>query len=286
MTVNHRSGLSFTELIELRKSCRSFSGRPLGMNQKELLDSFMASQAEPPFGSRTRFYLVESGVEGLKTVPGTYGVIKGATHFIVGAVNKGGANMEDFGYQFEKIILFATGLHLATCWVGGTFSRSSYADLIGLTSNEVLPAVCPVGYPLETPTFRDRLMRASVGSAKRKEWKELFFSKDFRTPIDADRAGVYGRPLEMIRLAPSAVNKQPWRVVVADDRVYFFLRRAPGYRKLFPAADLQRIDMGIAMCHFDLAMREEGIEGRWEKGPAAVDAVPPRAEYCATWVRS
>jgi len=28
-------------------------------------------------------------------------------------------------------------------------------------------------------------------------------------------------------------------------------------------ADLQRVDMGIAMCHFELAVREAGIEGRW-----------------------
>ena len=28
-------------------------------------------------------------------------------------------------------------------------------------------------------------------------------------------------------------------------------------------ADLQRVDMGIAMCHFELAARERGLAGRW-----------------------
>lgn len=62
----------------------------------------------------------------------------------------------------------------------------------------------------------------------------------------------------MARLAPSAVNKQPWRIVVADNKAHFYLKRSKGFGhegKL----DMQMIDMGIALCHFALTAKENGL---------------------------
>ena len=96
-------------------------------------------------------------------------------------------------------------------------------------------------------------------------------------------------------MAPSATNRQPWRIVRAgraDDAGYdwhFHLQRTKGYGKgspLFAAlriADLQRIDLGIAMCHFDLVAREAGLDGRWVVDDPGL-ALPGRGvEYAATW---
>ncbi len=51
-------------------------------------------------------------------MPGTYGVIKGAGVFLVGAMERGHRDMEDFGYLFEQIILFATELNRAPAGSG------------------------------------------------------------------------------------------------------------------------------------------------------------------------
>ena len=63
--------------------------------------------------------------------------------------------------------------------------------------------------------------------------------------------------MEMVRLAPSAVNKQPWRMVVMDNVVHFYLQRS----KCFGVGnhDMQKIDLGIALCHFELMAKELGI---------------------------
>ena len=58
----------------------------------------------------------------------------------------------------------------------------------------------------------------------------------------------------MVRLAPSAVNKQPWRLLLKDNVVHFYLKRSKGFcheGKL----DMQMIDMGIALCHLELAAK-------------------------------
>lgn len=56
------------------------------------------------------------------------------------------------------------------------------------------------------------LMRSTMKSTSRKEWKELFYQADFHTPLTQELADAYAQPLEMVRLAPSAKNAQPWRV--------------------------------------------------------------------------
>jgi hypothetical protein len=50
---------------------------------------------------------------------GTYGMISGASYFIVGIVDKDEKNALKFGYLFEKIVLFATDLGLQTNSLGG-----------------------------------------------------------------------------------------------------------------------------------------------------------------------
>ncbi len=96
------------------------------------------------------------------------------------------------------------------------------------------------------------------------------------------------RPLEMVRLGPSASNKQPWRIVKHDRFWRFYLRRTPGYRedlikRILDLCDLQRLDMGIAMCHFELTARELGLEGEWVV-ETDLDTNPDElTEYMVSW---
>ena len=63
----------------------------------------------------------------------------------------------------------------------------------------------------------------------------------------------------MVRWAPSAVNKQPWRAVVKDNAVHFYLKRSSGFGG-HDTLDMQKIDIGIALCHFELAAQELGMK--------------------------
>jgi hypothetical protein len=216
---------------------------------------------------------------------GTYGMIKGAGSFLVGAVKRGHRDMEDFGYLFEKIILFATDLDLATCWIGLTIDRGPLADKIGLLADETIPAVTALGYPAKRRSVVETLTRSSLGASKRKPWKALFFDRAWDSPLDKSVAGRYEIPLEMLRRAPSSTNKQPWRIVRDDGAFHFYLQRSPGYHMMTGAADLQRIDMGIAMCHFELTARELALDGHWtETDSWPVEPLPKRAEYVVSWV--
>jgi hypothetical protein len=49
-------------------------------------------------------------------------------------------------------------------------------------------------------------------------------------------------------------------------------------------ADLQRIDMEIGMCHFDLSTEERSLKGKWELRDPELKPLPERTEYIVTWI--
>jgi hypothetical protein len=49
------------------------------------------------------------------------------------------------------------------------------------------------------------------------------------------------------------------------------------------AADMQRIDMGIAMCHFEITAEELGLAGRWQVDEPAIFQPDELTEYLVTW---
>ena len=119
--------------------------------------------------------------------------------------------------------------------------------------------------------------------------EQLFFADEFGNPLVMDATGEYAHPLEMVRRAPSASNKQPWRIVQVGNAWHFYLQRTKGYGKgtllfrMLRLADLQRVDIGIAMCHFELTARSLGLRGRWiEEDPKL--KLKENIEYTITWV--
>jgi hypothetical protein len=52
---------------------------------------------------------------------------------------------------------------------------------------------------------------------------------------------------------------------------------------IFKLADLQRVDMGIAMCHFELTAREAGLSGEWLRAEPDIEKPDSLTEYVVTW---
>jgi hypothetical protein len=189
----------------------------------------------------------------------------------------------------EQIVLFATDLGLGTCWLGGTFTKTGFASKAAVQEGELVPSVISVGYIAKKPRLFDNMIRRSAKADKRRPWERLFFDGGFETPLSHQAAGEYAQPLDMLRRGPSASNKQPWQVVRQGKRWHFYLRRTPGYRegrlnRRMVVADLQRIDMGIAMCHFELTARELGLQGRWERNEPGIIIPDGPLEYTVSWV--
>ncbi|MDR3687090.1 MAG: nitroreductase family protein [Coriobacteriia bacterium] len=187
-------------------------------------------------------------------IVGSYGKVKGAPHVLVFI----GDERTEFtdqhvGYTGEAIVLEATVLGLATCWVGGFFSAKRVAQIVELGPGERAYAVSPLGTPLNSDSLVERTMAGMAGARKRKRVTEIapgIEQGDWPTWAVA--------AVETARVAPSAMNRQPWRfrfedggLVIAKDAPF----ETPKVTK--------RFDIGIAMLHVELAAHAHGLTGRW-----------------------
>jgi len=279
-----------TDLIQQRFSCRKYSNDPIPAKTREQLNDLLHSITKELFGTPIRFDLVAAGDQDGKALRslGTYGFIQNPSGYVVGVVQLDSEfNLEEFGYRMEEIVLAATDLGLGTCWLGGTFMKSAFARKIGLQPGETMPAILATGLIENEEQARKGLIRKTVAGTRRIPWERLFFDGEFGEPLDGEPLGKYQTVLEMLRIGPSASNKQPWRVVKWGQDFHFYLQRTPGYRnvltRLVQIEDMQRLDMGIAMCHFELTARELGLDGEWvfeDPGLALPDAL---TEYLVSW---
>ena len=272
---------SVIQLIKTRKSSRSYKEIDIDDGTLQKLNDYLAKiNGEVKIKARFEFVHSKDAQHETAEKLGTYGFIKGANSFLVGILDKGERDALEFGYLFEKIVLFATDLGLQTCWLGGTFKRGSFGKSLSLTESEFIPIVSPVGFEKDKPRVIESVMRVAVGADKRKPWSELFFEGNGSKPLNEASTEAYAIPLEMVRLAPSASNKQPWRIVKDNNTFHFYLCRTKGYG--VASYDVQKNDIGIAKCHFELSANELGLKGDW----CDIDNTAAFAqwEYVCSWV--
>lgn len=270
------------QLIKERKSVRTYSGEALPEEARTRLMDF-ADGLAGPFAKNVRFVMLdrsEKEPEGEKL--GTYGVIRGARNFIAAVTEKDDRlALAELGYRMEQLVLFATSLGLGTCWLGGSFYKSGFARAAAVAETESLPIVSPVGPAAAHKSLLDKFMRASSGGDNRRQWQGLFFENGFGTPLTKAKAGGFAEALAMLRLAPSAMNAQPWRVVKTGGRFDFYVADAE--------QELHYVDLGIAMSHFALTLSEEGVKGGWRIDPQRLDqpglsAKAKKLRYLISWL--
>lgn len=271
------------ETVMARRSTRSYLPKAIAATERDALAELVAAPGSAPFGTAARFALVGpefAGGSALKSGRiGTYGVIKGAPAYIVGCVKPGPLAFVDYGYLLEGIILSAAALGLGTCWLGGIFDRKASGAALGLKTDELVPAITPVGYPAENASLADRLIRFSARSSSRKPFGELFFAGAWDRPLD--QGDPVATALEAVRRGPSASNKQPWRIIRAGgarggDAYHLYLMEDALYSRAIPGIVLQDMDVGIAMRHLEIGAGAVGVKGSWRRLDAdPVPATPP-----------
>ncbi len=234
------------DLILNRKSTRTFSGKKLSDEQIWQIKSFLGSvDNRKGIFDFVRFELIENKND---TVFGVYGDITGAPYYVAAVAKKTKNALLDAGYAFERLILFAESMGLGTCWLAATsFDRNEAELRVELQEGEIIAAISPIGEKADKPTDAELLERLKLKSDSRLEFDTLF--------VDAQTGGKIADKttreiLQMVRIAPSALNNQPWRVVMDDGVANFYV-----IRKFFLHLkyDFQMLDLGAAVYHYCVA---------------------------------
>ena len=263
-----------SDLIRQRRSVRTFDGKPLGMEDRSALEAYTASLTNP-FSVPVAFRLLDVKEYGLSSP-----VIVGADTYLAAKVEKAPNFEIAYGYSFEKVCLYALSRGIGTVMLAASLSRAAFEKAMEVKDGEVMPVASPVGYPADKKSIRESLMRKGLKADDRKPFDQMFFEGDFNHSLPGTNP--YAKALEMARWAPSAANAQPWRAVVDGDSVHFYEAKT---MKDSPLGDIQKVDVGIALAHFDMTLEEEGVKGTYSFSDPEIVA-PENTHYIVTYRRA
>ena len=262
------------ELILSRKSVRTFDGDPLSEADRRDLNDYVSGLANP-FGVPVTFKLLNAKEYGLSSP-----VIVGEKEYLAAKAEKAPNFEIAFGYCFEKACLYARSRGIGTVMLAASLNRSAFEKAMDIKENEVMPVASPVGYPAKKKSVRETLMRKGLKADDRKPIEKLFFRDNFEQELRKDDAGDFAEALDLVRFAPSAANGQPWRAVVCGDKVHFYEAKT---MKDSPLGDVQKVDIGIALAHFDMVLNEQGVSGKYIFRDPGLTA-PEKFHYIVTFV--
>lgn len=243
------------DAIFRRRSRRQFNRKVLS---QEIVNHFLdfSRELEKNIDGARAVIITSDSDKVFRGAIGSFGKIRGASAYVAFIGNMEDLNVQEkVGYIGECFILEATFLGLATCWVGGFFRPDVVKSQITIKHNEQVLAVSPLGYAPEKYSSEEKLMSGFPMGHKRKKMESLClngFNREWPDWIIS--------ALEAARMAPSAVNRQPWRFSVEEDdsiKISVDSLRDP-YRIS------KRLDCGIAMVHIEVGAGHKGVRGRWE----------------------
>jgi len=231
------------ELILKRKSTRSYVNRSFTQDELFKIWNYInSSEYQKGIFDYVRFELVENKYQ---SVFGSYGEITGAKYYIAAIAKNTRESLLDVGFAFERFILFLESMGLGTCWLAATsFDRNAAELYTPLKGKEIIAAISPVGEKAIKRSEFEIAAREKYKSDIRLDFNDLF--------IDAQTGGrilnqKIRDTLEYVRLAPSALNNQPWRIAVDGNIAHFYVIRR---FILHLNYDFQMIDIGAALCHY------------------------------------
>jgi len=225
--------LELYEMISKRKSVRKYGVAPLNIKEiSEILD--FAGKAEPLYKEiKTKIEVVSR-----ENVNVFLPVI--SPHYIMMTSEDREGYLENAGFILQQIDLFLSSKGFGSCYVGMALPSKKAMQISKLKFVIFLA----FGSPAEP------VHRTDLSQFKRKDLADIIEIPEHMEDIDSFDA--LTDMLENVRLAPSATNSQPWFLVPAKDKLDFYcvklgIIKSIGYRKM------NKIDMGIALCHCALS---------------------------------
>ncbi len=205
-------------MIDKRKSCRSYTDRPVEDAVWEKLRNFQMKPLDPDI--KVRWETVSR--DHIRCM------CKFTTPQLIAIYSeKKPGYLENAGFMFQQMELYLHTLGLGVCWLGLGKPDKEVEELVPGMDFVIL---LTVGYP-------DGEFRKGPEEFQRESMEKISDREDIR--------------LEPARLAPSSCNSQPWYFTHEGEEIHVFWDQR-GLLKRKILAYFNPIDMGIALAHLYL----------------------------------
>ncbi len=216
--------MTLNEMIYHRKSCRSFTGKPV---DAEMIEKILSFEPKPLY-PEIKVHMDIVSRDKVKCIcPWT------TPQLITIYSEETEGYLENIGFLFQQMDLYLQTLGLGVCWLG--MGRMNPKTTIQVEGTKFV-IMLAFGHP------KGDQLRHQLKGFRRKTMEQITDKADPR--------------LEPARLAPSAVNSQPWYFVHEDDTIHVYCNKKGS-----------RLDAGIALAHLYVANEENFYFFKVENAP-------------------
>ncbi len=249
--------MNLYEGIFVRKSVRNFLMEPL---EQKILDNILnfADHLEMLSEEQKVRYEIINNLDG-KHNPAENLIGGKAPYYFLFYAKRTEDYLLNAGYMLEQIVLYMTTKNLGTCYLGMKKFKST---------DELEPIIAVAFGKSKKDFYGEEHMKVV-----RKSLSELCC---FKTAISEEVKEI----VKAGRMAPSAINGQPWRFVVYENRIHVFCRKENLLSKSMKK--LQGVDMGIVLAHLTLAAEEFWYSPELKKIPNISEQKFKQNEYIIT----
>lgn len=179
-----------------------------------------------------------------------------APHYLLFFSEEKDGYLENAGFILQQMDLLLSASGIGSCWLG--LAKPTDKNLKNSALGYVVALA--IGKPSEP------LHRQSEAEFKRKVLKEIV------------KGETHASIMEAVRLAPSGTNSQPWFFVEKENILRAFCVKKGILKALFYDR-LNRIDMGIALCHLWIAATHHGYQADFFQEDLKAEEIPAGYEY-------
>ncbi len=281
--------MKMLKVMEKRRTVRVYDQAPLEesvMNTiREIIDSM------PVFTGHesVSFSILENGdtvYEALNGIVGYNGIMINAPHYFLVTCAGTTEDYQVVGYLGEWLALHLAKENVGTCWLTCTDKSEVIKSRLGIEEEGVVATLIAFGEPNEDKKLsriydfaegpkndpkkvdKDPVGVKDENYAYKKAITEIVYLKTFGAEVESaeiEKRG-FDEVFYYMRNAPSWGNLQPWKFILDGERIVLTMEKNPEIGE-----DVQRIDAGVAMLYFEVAMHDKGLTGKWYTNVAGVE---------------
>lgn len=251
--------MEFKKLILNRKSVRDYKKTELKEAQIDEIKDYVNSSKKLINDIDVEVRIMGNEVfANLNGKAGYKGFMLNAPNYAILLSEKKDNYIKNAGYIGEQIVLKALDMEIGSCWV--TFSDSDIVKSnLGISTDKEVVAIIALGYDanktkiINIPKYGDNkskslIEKVSDNTSERLGVEDIVYLNNWGCKAIAE--DLYNRALldafHYARLAPSTLNRQPWRFILDDGTVVLTVRDDE-----HTGTYEEEIDAGIVMLYFE-----------------------------------
>lgn len=270
--------MNYKKLIEIKKSVRHYKKDFIDGKQLDIIKQYLQDCRKLTDEIEINIKIMNNSdvFEKLDKIAGYNGFMINSPNYIIILSEIKEHYIENSGYIGEEISLKAKEIGIDSCWI--TFDNSNVIkNKLNINSDKDVTGIIALGYAekenstvvieaTQTEKENDYYKKASIEYASGKNpsklgINEIVYIDDWGNGADIEileeRAML--DPFLYAVMAPSSLNRQPWRFILDSEKVILIVRNDE-YINSYE----QKIDAGIVMLYFEMIVSTTLFDLRWK----------------------